>query len=297
MKIQEPAAQTYDRRLSIPHDNISVGGVELEYWVKGAGEPVVFIHGGVLTDWFGPLAYELSTTGSYRQVSYHRPGYGGSTLPSQPITMAGQADCCLALMRHLGVAKAHLVGHSIGACVALQIALQAPDAVASVALLEPPVMTATSDPSPALTVLRATAALWKQRDVRGAMDAFMRGIVDPDYERVLDGVLGTWLEGALKGTDAFFQTDQPAIQGWQFGKPEAERVRQPAILFLGENSTRVNPIREPVHKTLLSWLPNAEGHTLEGASHLLPLQEPARIAALLTAFYKARITTQNHWDG
>jgi pimeloyl-ACP methyl ester carboxylesterase len=201
-------------------------------------------------------------------------------------------------MRHLGLAKAHLVGHSIGACIALQAALQEPEAVASVALLEPPVMTATADPSPALTVLRATAAQWKQGDLAGAMDAFMRGIVDPDYERVLDRVLGMgWRDDALKGTVAFFQTDQPAVQAWRFEKPEAARVRQPAILFLGENSTRVNRIREPVHRTLLSWLPNAEGHILEGASHLLPLQEPARIAALLTAFYEARITAQDHWDG
>jgi pimeloyl-ACP methyl ester carboxylesterase len=297
MKMREHTAQTYDHRLRIPDDNHLVGGVEMEYSVKGAGEPVVFLHGGVLTDWFGPLADELSRTGSYRLVSYHRPGYGSSTLPSQPISMAGQAECCLALMRHLGLSQAHLVGHSIGACIALQAALQEPEAVTSVALLEPPVMTATADPSPALNVLRASAALWKQGDVAGAMDAFMRGIVDPDYERVLDSVLATWREDALKGTEAFFQTDQPALQGWRFEKAEAERVRQSAILFLGENSTRVNPIREPVHNTLLSWLPSAEGHTLEGASHLLPLQAPARIAALLTAFYKARITAQNHSDG
>jgi len=298
MKMREHLSPTHDSRLRIPDSTPSVGGVELEYWVKGTGEPIVFLHGGVLTDWFGPLADELSRAGSYRLVSYHRPGYGISTLSPQPITMAGQADCCLALMRHLGIAKAHLVGHSIGACIALQTALQAPDAVASMALLEPPVMTATADPSPALAVLRATAGQWKQGDLAGAMDAFMRGIVDPDYERVLDRVLGMgWRDDGLKGTDAFFRTDQPALAAWRFEKPEAERVRQPAILFLGENSTRVNSIREPIHRTLLSWLPNAEGHTLAGASHLLPLQEPARIATLLTAFYKARIMAQDHWDG
>ena len=297
MKMTEHISQTHGSRLRIPDSTPSVGGVELEYWEKGAGEPVVFLHGGVLADWFGPLPDELPKAGSYRLVSYHRPGYGNSTMPSQPITIAGQADCCLALMRHLGLARANLVGHSVGACIALQAALQEPEAVASMALLEPPVMTATSDPSPALTVLRATAALWKQGDVAGAMDAFMRGIVDPDYERVLDGALGTWREDALKGTDAFFQTDQPALQAWRFEKPEAARMRQPVILFLGEHSTRVNPIREPIHRTLLSWLPNAEGHTLEGASHLLPLQEPARISALLTTFYKAQIMAQDHWDG
>jgi len=297
MKLRQHTAQTYDLRLRIPDDNALVGGVEIEYSVRGAGEPVVFLHGGVLTDWFGPLADELSRAGMYRLVSYHRPGYGSSTLPSQPISMAGQAECCLALMRHLGITEAHLVGHSIGACIALQAALQQPEAVASVGLLEPPVMTATADPSPALNVLRASAALWKKGDVAGAMDAFMRGIVDLDYERVLDTVLGIWREDALKGTNAFFQADQPALQGWRFGKAEAERVRQSAILFLGESSTRVNPIREPVHNTLLSWLPSSEGHILEGASHLLPLQAPARMAALLTAFYKARITAQNHSDG
>jgi pimeloyl-ACP methyl ester carboxylesterase len=289
MKMHEHVAQIPDGRLRIPDGVGSVAGVELEYWVKGAGEPVVFLHGGILTDWFGPLADELAKTGSYRLVSYYRPGYGSSTLPSQPITMAGQVECCLALMRHLGLVKAHLVGHSIGACIALQAALQEPEAVASLALLEPPVMTATPDPSPALNVLRATAALWKQGDVAGAMNAFMRGIVDPDYERVLDEALGTWREDALKGTDAFFQSDQPALQAWRFEEPEAARVRQPAILFLGENSTDVNPIREPVHRTLLSWLPNAEGHRVEGASHLLPLQEPAQISAALTAFYKAGV--------
>jgi pimeloyl-ACP methyl ester carboxylesterase len=289
MKIHEQVAQAPERRLRIPDGATSVAGVELEYSVRGAGEPIVFLHGGILTDWFGPLADELSGTGSYRLVSYHRPGYGSSTLPSEPITMAGQAECCLALMRYLGIAKAHLVGHSIGACIALQAALQEPEAVASVGLLEPPVMTATPDPSPALTILRATAALWKQGDVPGAMDAFMRGIVDPEYERVLDAALGTWREDALKGTDAFFRTDQPAVQTWRFQEAEAARVRQHAILFLGENSTRVNAIREIVHRTLLSWLPNAEGRTLEGASHLLPLQEPAEIAAALMAFYKARV--------
>jgi pimeloyl-ACP methyl ester carboxylesterase len=286
MNMHEPFPRTSDRRFRIPDGAGSVADVELDYRERGAGETVVFLHGGILADWFGPLAEELSMRGSYRLVTYHRPGYGTSTVPAQPITMAGQAECCLALMRHLGLVKAHLVGHSIGACIALQAALQEPEAVASVALLEPPVMTATTDPSPVLTVLRASTALWKKGDRAGAMNTFMRGIVDPDYEHVLDRALGTWRDDAMRGTDTFFQIDQPAMQTWRFERPEAARVRQPAILFLGEHSTRVNAIREPIHKTLLSWLPNGEGHAVKGASHLLPLQEPAQIATALTEFYK-----------
>ena len=287
--MQGQVVESPGQRLHIPDGAGSVEGIELEYWVEGEGEPIVFLHGGILTG-FGPLADELAKTGGYRLVRYKRPGYGSSSLPSEPMTMARQADCCLALIRHLGLAKAHLVGHSIGACIALQAALQEPEAIASLGLLEPPVMTATPDPTPALTILRATAALWRAGDVAGAMDSFMRGIVDPEYVRVLDKTLGMWREDAMKGTDAFFQADQPAVQAWRFEEPEAARVRQPALLFLGENSTKVNAIRETVHRTLLSWLPNSEGRTLEGASHLLPLQKPAQISAALTAFYKARVS-------
>jgi hypothetical protein len=71
MKLHQRFSETFDRRLRIVDGGGSVAGVELEYWVRGAGEPVVFLHGGILTDWFG-----------YRLVSYHRPD-GLSTLPSQ----------------------------------------------------------------------------------------------------------------------------------------------------------------------------------------------------------------------
>ena len=75
MKLGNNATRASSRRLRIPESTGSVSGVELEYWVRGTGEPVVFLHGGILTDWFGPLADELSKTGSYQLVGYNRPGY------------------------------------------------------------------------------------------------------------------------------------------------------------------------------------------------------------------------------
>jgi len=67
--MQEQVVQSPGQRLRIPDGAGSVEGIELEYWVKGEGEPIVFLHGGILTDWFGPLADELSKTGGYRLVS------------------------------------------------------------------------------------------------------------------------------------------------------------------------------------------------------------------------------------
>jgi pimeloyl-ACP methyl ester carboxylesterase len=117
-------------------------GFELEFTTRGAGEPLLLVHGGLLTGWFDLLSREAALLERYRLISYHRPGYGRSSIPSAAVSLEAQSWCCLALLRHLGVEKAHVVGHSIGGCIALQLALDAPDAVRSLALLEPPVLTA-----------------------------------------------------------------------------------------------------------------------------------------------------------
>jgi pimeloyl-ACP methyl ester carboxylesterase len=110
---------------------------ELEYEVSGRGEPVVFIHGAFIADTFRPLLAEPSLAGRYRLILYHRRGYAGSSRASEPVSVARQAADCRALLRHLGVERAHVVGHSYGGIVALQLALDTPGVVHSLALLEP----------------------------------------------------------------------------------------------------------------------------------------------------------------
>ena len=277
-------------RLRVPEDFGEVAGVELDYRVVGNGAPVVFLHGGILTSWFEPVMAEPVLANGYQLISYARSGYAGSSLPETPLTMMGQAACCLALVRHLDLSPVHLVGHSVGACIALQTVLESAAEVASLALLEPPVMSAATDPSATIAALRATAERWQKGDVAGALDAFMRGMVDPDYEEVLGRVLPDGRADALRGTPAFFTTDQHSVQSWKFGAADAARIKQPVLLVLGDRSALVNPIRRQVQDTLLSWMPHAEVLMVPGATHLLPLQKPAEIAAGLAAFYQSQRT-------
>jgi pimeloyl-ACP methyl ester carboxylesterase len=125
-------------------ERADVDGVTLEYEVAGAGEPVVFIHGTFIADPFRPLLAEPSLADRYRLIAYHRRGYAGSSRASGPVSVARQAADCRALIRHLGVESAHVVGHSFGGCIALQLALDAPDVVHSLALLEPALMLGAS---------------------------------------------------------------------------------------------------------------------------------------------------------
>jgi pimeloyl-ACP methyl ester carboxylesterase len=99
---------------------------------------VVFIHGAILSDGFVPV---IEQTGIAEQiVHYRRRGYAGSSRALAGMTMQGWAGDCIALLNHLGIASAHVAGHSFGEGIALQMAIDAPGRVRKLALLEPPLL-------------------------------------------------------------------------------------------------------------------------------------------------------------
>src|SRR3954447_22808804 len=101
--------------------NARVNGVNIEYEVTGAGEPVLLI-APVIADGFDPLVSE-SALGDYELIRYHKRGWLGSTHAPGPVSIEDHAADAAALLGHLGIARAHVVGHSSGACVAAQLAL------------------------------------------------------------------------------------------------------------------------------------------------------------------------------
>lgn len=96
----------------------------------------MLIHPGHFADWFAPLLAEPALTNHYRVLRYHRVGCAGSRHIAGPVDLAQHAHC-RSLMRYLGIERAHVVGDSSSGNVALQLALDAPDAVHSLAILEP----------------------------------------------------------------------------------------------------------------------------------------------------------------
>ncbi len=128
---------------------VHLNGADLEYDVQGTGEPVVLIHGSILADAFFPLLTDSRLVSHHCVVSYHRRGFAGSSRAPVPFSIAQQAADGRALLRYLGLTRAHLAGHSYGAAIAMQWASDAPAEVQSLALLEPPLVAAIpSGPRP-----------------------------------------------------------------------------------------------------------------------------------------------------
>jgi pimeloyl-ACP methyl ester carboxylesterase len=121
---------------------ISVAGTRLHFVEENAGSdksPVIFLHGagGNARDLYSAMAGKLDGFG--RALFIDRPGSGYSeALPrTENSSIERQADLVVGLMDELGLAKAVIVGHSLGGAVALALALNHPERVASLVLAAP----------------------------------------------------------------------------------------------------------------------------------------------------------------
>jgi non-heme chloroperoxidase len=115
-------------------ETLVLDGLRLAYWEEGSGQPVVFVHGvgtsGEL--WardIGPLARDC------RLIVYDRRGYGGSS--ESPRDWRAHREDAVALIDALRAAPTVLVGYSGGSIIALDLALERPDLVTALVLLDP----------------------------------------------------------------------------------------------------------------------------------------------------------------
>jgi pimeloyl-ACP methyl ester carboxylesterase len=265
-------------------DRAVLDDVELEYQVHGSGEPVVLIHPGIYADWFKPLLGEPILNNRYRLVLYHRAGCAGSSRIDGPVSLARHAAHCRSLMCRLGIERAHVVGHSSSGNVALQLALDAPDAVHSLAVLEPALYSVPSVQTSRAFVGTAVQ-LYRAGDKAGAIDTFSRGVCGPGYSAVLDRTLPGAFDQHVSDADTFFEQEFPALQQWSFRQEDARRIIQPAVAVVGARSLELDPIWGERHQLLLDWLPNVESFVLPDAGHLLQIENPRGMAEGLAGFF------------
>ena len=112
-------------------------GVRIRYVVRGAGPPVVLVHGFMVStelNWVVPGILDSLAT-RYTVVALDLRGHGASDKPHDPSAYgAAFVDDVVRLLDHLGIQRAHVVGYSMGSAITLKLLSTHPDRVISAVL-------------------------------------------------------------------------------------------------------------------------------------------------------------------
>jgi pimeloyl-ACP methyl ester carboxylesterase len=264
-------------------ERIAVEDAELEFDDQGSGEPVIFIHGSGPADSFLPVAIDPAVRDHYRVIRYHRRGSAGSSPVQGPVAVTRQAADCRALLDALGIAKAHVASHSYGGAIALQLALDAPEAVQSLALFELAMAFSVPSGQQFADAFGPLMEKYTSGDRVGAGHGFLALVDGPDWREEISRTVPGGPEQAEKDVATVFECEIPSIVEWRFGPEEAAKIRQPVLYLRGSES---GPVFAESQALLGSWLPRMEQDLLPGANHLMHMRHPAEAAARLVAFLK-----------
>lgn len=113
---------------------INCNGIQLYYEIHGKGDPIILIAGFGIDhiSWKGPITDTLSK--NHQVILFDNRGIGESTCPDTPYAIDDMAKDVYALMQHLHLAKATLLGHSMGGAIAMTLALLHPEVITKLIL-------------------------------------------------------------------------------------------------------------------------------------------------------------------
>jgi pyruvate dehydrogenase E2 component (dihydrolipoamide acetyltransferase) len=255
------------------NQSVDVAGTAVNYLKMGeGGVPIVFIHGfgGDLNNW---MFNQPDLAGSRATYALDLPGHGASAKDVKDGSVAGLAKLVLGFLDALKIDKAHLVGHSLGGAVALQLALSSPARVASLTLLS----SAGLGPDVNMGYIEGFIAASGRRDTKPQLEKLF---ADPSLvsRDMIDEILKF---KRLDGVDAALK----AISGAVFpgGKQAAvlrdklSQVKVPVQVIFGAKDQIVPP------KHAEGLPASVKVHTLENAGHMPHMEAAGEVNRLIGA--------------
>lgn len=110
---------------------VDAGGIRTYYEEHGEGPPLLLMHGGTATAW--NLSHQVPDCARrYRVLAPERRAHGHTHDVEGPLSYDAMMDDTVAFMDALGIERAHMVGHSDGAILAMMLAIGRPDRVGAI---------------------------------------------------------------------------------------------------------------------------------------------------------------------
>jgi len=265
---------------------VDVGGAEIYYELRGSGPAVVFVHAGIADSgmWdeqFDTLSAEFSV------VRYDMRNFGQ--------TVAGETafadwEDLAAVMQKLAIESAFIVGASMGATVAVELALERPELVRGLILVSPGIFPG-HEPS---------------GELRRGWSKLGQALDSGNTDRALDVELDMWVDRAGHRPTAVREAVRRRVRqmnarAYELASdaPNRKPLRPPALTRLKQiaaptlivTGDRDMPDIATIAKRLERGIPNVQTATVPDAAHILNMEQPDRFNELVLDFLHAHMDT------
>lgn len=258
---------------------VDVAGGRLYYRIDGEGDPVVFVHGFTLDHrmWDDQVA---AFAGRYRVVRYDARGFGRSSLPTGEYR---PHDDLRDLMAALGIARAHVIGLSMGGGIAADFAIAHPAMVERLVLVDAAISGYTW-PEGSRTISEGVYSAARAGDLAAARAAWLASPLfgpareDPRVAAALEAIVGDYSgwhwqnEGLARGIE-------PGA-----GQRLAE-LTAPTLVVVGERDL---PVFHDMARHIAGGPTDARVVVIPGAGHMANMEAPDQFAELVLPFLEGR---------
>jgi len=260
-------------------------GIRLHYIEKGAGMPVVMLHGsnGSLHDY--RLSIFEKASQEFRVIAFDRPGHGYSERHERSTCAScRQAELICQAWKELGMSQPILVAHSSAGAVAMDLATKHPEDLGGVVLLSGVIYGWQGNPIPIIPLYRAMLRPWLGPFLLGTIlvpigrvlarsllkFTFAPGPAPRDYSKI--GAAMAARPGPLKAEAEDLMCLAPSLQALQGSYPE---VRLPLVIVVGEEDRNVP--KEGQSLRLKKDLPSSRLILLPGTGHMPMFTKPDEV--------------------
>jgi 3-oxoadipate enol-lactonase len=248
--------------------------------VEGSGDPVLMVHGlgGTSNTWTPVMP---AVAGSFRVVRPDLPGSGRTPLAASaasPLTIDGFVKALAALARVLGIARAHVLGHSLGTVVCQHLAVRHPALVRSLVLLGP----IHAPPDTARQALRERAARARREGMAGIADAIVQGGTAADTRATQPVAVAFVRESMMRQPAEGYAATCEALAAATAA--ELDRIACPVLLVTGDEDVVAPPSSM---RAMEEKLRGARSLVLSRCGHWTPVERAAEVNREIRGFVRS----------
>lgn len=230
----------------------------------GVGEPLVLIHGvGMRAEAWGPQITNLSA--DYRVIAIDMPGHGESDPLPEGACLSDYVAWAVRVIETLDCGPVNLAGHSMGALIACGTAIERPDLVRRVALLN--AVHRRSAPESAAVLARAAEIASGKRSIEGPLTRWFAADHPATRAQVADWLQTVSQRGYATAYRAFAQGD--GVYADRLGV-----IRRPALMLTGDGDANSSPT---MAETMAGEAPLGKAVIIHGHRHMVNLTAPEAV--------------------